>query len=56
MRTASVLSLGLMALCVVAQAADIKSGPQVGDSVGTYRTTKCNTSGPGPNGRTFCYT
>ncbi|GEM_PF-5596981 len=54
--SASSLVLLMMAFVAVVQAEDIKSGPQVGDAVGTYRTTKCNESGPGRTDKTFCYT
>ena len=57
MRFVKALSLGLcMVACAAVHAEDIKSGPQEGDSVGTYRTTKCNDSGPGKTDATFCYT
>ena len=57
MRTGLALSLGIvMVACAAVRAEDVKSGPQVGDSVGTYRTTKCNEAGPGRTDATFCYT
>lgn len=51
-------SVGLvLASAIAVQAAELKSGPQVGDSIGSYTTTKCNAVEDGvKEGQSLCYT
>ena len=58
MRLPIIMGLGLiMAASVAVQAADVESGPQVGDKIGAYTTKKCNAVADGvKEGQRLCYT
>lgn len=57
MRVPAILALGLVAAVATAGFAEIKSGPQVGDRIGTYTTKKCNDVADGvKEGQRLCYT
>lgn len=58
MKRPIMLGVGLvLAASVAASAAGLKSGPQVGDRVGTYSTKKCNAVADGvKEGARLCYT
>ena len=58
MKNSAMLGIGLvLAATVAVQAAGLKSGPQVGQRMGTYTTKKCNDAFDGVrNGQRLCYT
>jgi hypothetical protein len=58
MERSAIFGLGLLlTISLAVQAADLKSGPQVGAKIGAYSTKKCNTAADGvPEGQSLCYT
>ena len=58
MRSRFAIGAGVIVVLVsVGHGAEFKSGPQVGDGIGAYSTTKCNDADDGvKQGKSLCYT